>query len=237
DPAEYNLYREALYHFNTFTPEGLTTAIKACEQALDKDPNYALAHAVLARCYILRGTLYEGPRKTFPDARRHVAEALKLDENQPDAHSALAVIYMFYDWDLGAAEREVNRAIALDPNVNLTWNFQGFGLAAKGRLLEALASIRRGQELDPRSPGRWNGLAMCYNWMREYDHAAREARKALELDPNFPLAYVALGLAYVGNETPEKAIAELREALRRGHTHPRVKGMLGYAFASAGKRR
>jgi len=224
-----------MYHFNKFTPEGLTTAFKACKQALDQDPNYAIAHVALARCYTLRGALYEGPKKTVPGARLHLSEALKLDPNLPDAHAALAVIYLFHDWDWAAAERELDLALALDPGVQLTWNFRGFTQAAQGRLSEALASIRRGQELDPLSPGRRNELAMCYNWMRQYDRAIAEARKALELDANFFLAYVELGLAHVGNGMHGKAIVELQEALNRGHKHPRVKGMLGYAYASAGK--
>lgn len=236
DKEAYNLYREAMYHLNKFTPEGLTAGIKAGKQAIERDPKYALAYAVVARCYILRGALYEGPKKTFPEARTYVAEALKLDPNLPDAHAALAVIFMFDDWDWLAVERELTQSIALDPGVALTWNIKGFSLAIQGCLPEALTAIRRGQELDPLSPSRRNEIAMCYNWMGDYDRAIFELEKVLELDPNFPLAYRELGLAYIKKGMPEKAIVELEGAINRGQKHPRVKGMLGCAYAAAGKR-
>src|SRR5205807_252955 len=137
--------------------------------------------------------LYQGPRETFPEARKHLATALKLDETLADAHSTLAVIYLFHDWNWEASKRELERALALDPNVLVTRNIYGFYLAAVDRLPEALASIRRGQELDPLAPGRRHELAMCYNWMRQYDQAIAEAQKGLKLDPNFPLAYPELG--------------------------------------------
>lgn len=236
DPDAYNLYREAMYHLQKFTPEGISAGIKSGMQAIEKDPKYALAYVAVARCYVLRGSVYVGPKTTYHDVRKYVDEALKLDPNLPDAHAMLAVIYLFHDWDWSAAERELNQAIALDPTVPLTWNFLGFTQAVQDRLPNALASIRRGQELDPLSPGRRNELAMCYNWMREYDRAIAEAQKALELDPNFPLAFASIGLAYVQKGMYEEAIAEIQKALNRGQMLPGVKGMLGYAYAMAGKR-
>lgn len=235
DKEAYNLYREAMYHLQKFTPEGISAGIKSGKQAIEKDPNYALAYVAVARCYILRGALYDGPKKTYHDVLAYVGEALKLDPNLPDAHAALAVIHLFHDWDWPAAEREVKKAISLDPGVPLSWNFQGFTQAVNGRLPEALASFRRGQELDPLAPGRRNELAICYNWMREHDRAIAEAQKALELDPNFPLAYGSLGLAYIQMGRYEEAIAEMQKALNRGQMPPSIRGMLGYAYARAGK--
>ncbi|MDZ4689085.1 MAG: tetratricopeptide repeat protein, partial [Planctomycetaceae bacterium] len=236
DRDAYNLYRETMYHLGKFTPEGVAAGIKSGKQAIDKDPKYALAYSAVARCYILRGTLYEGPKKTFPDARTYVAEALKLDPNLPDAHAALAVIYLFHDWNWTATERELQQALALDPGVPLTWNFQGFSLAVQNRLPEALVAIRRGQELDPLSPARRHELAMCYNWMGDSDRAIVEAEKVLELDPNFPFSYRELGLAYLQKRMPEKAIEVLKAAVDRGQRHPRNMAMLGCAYAAAGRR-
>jgi tetratricopeptide (TPR) repeat protein len=142
---------------------------------------------------------------------------------------------MFHYWNWVAAERELNQAIALKPNEMLTWNIHGFWLAAQDRLPEALASIQRGQALDPLAAARQNELAMCYNWMRRYNDASAAAQKALDLDPDFPLAYAQLGLAHVQNGMGDKAIGELKEALARGYQHPRVLGMLGYAYAVAQK--
>ncbi len=235
DRDAYNLYRETMFHFNKFTPEGLEAGIKSGEEAIKNDPKYALAYVAVARCYILRGALYEGPKQTQLIGRNYLDQAMRLDPNLPDAHSAQAVIYMLHDWDWAAAERALERAIALDPGVPLTWNFVGFSQAVQGRLPAALAAFRRGQELDPLSPGRRNELAMCHNWMHDFDLAIVEARKALELDPNFPLAYAELGLAFVNQGQPERAIAELEAVIGRGQRHPRTLGMLGYAYAASGR--
>ncbi len=235
DPEAYRLYREAMYHFNKFRLEGLAAAIKCCKQAIERDKRFAQAYAGLARCYILQGTVHLGPRQTFPQARKCVADALKLDPDQADAHSSLGAIYLFEDWNWKEAEQELSLALRLDPNAILTWNIHGFWLAAHGRLPEALASIRRGQTLDPLAAARRNEVAMCYNWMRQHDDAIAEAEKALELDRDFPLAYAELGTALVQKGMCEKAIGELTKALERGLQHPRIKGMLGYAYAVAGK--
>ena len=107
---------------------------------------------------------------------------------------------------------------------------------AHGRLPEALATLLRGQELDPRSAARRNEVAMCYNWMRQYDKAIAEARKAIELDPNFPQNYVRIGMAQAGKGMYEEAIVELSMAIKSGQQFPGVRGMLGYVYALAGKR-
>jgi len=129
-----------MFHRNKFSLEGLTAAIQLCKQAIARDPKYALAYAALARCYIMQGAGYLGPTQTFPIARKYVAEALKLDPDQADAHAALGAIHLLVDWDWKGAERELSRARALDPNVMGVRNLYGFWLAAQGRLPEALAA-------------------------------------------------------------------------------------------------
>ncbi len=231
DHEAYLLYREGLYHLNKFSPEGLKTAIEYFERAVKKDPKYALAHVGLARSYTLLGSLHQGPRVTYQEARNHVALALKIDESLADAHSVLGVQYLFDDWNWAAAERELKQAIASDPNVPFTRNIYGFYLAAMGRLPEALVSIQRGQELDPLAAPRMYELALCYNWMRQSDQAIAKAKSALELDPNFVLAYFELGRAYTQKGMYDEAIAAMKD-----HKHPRIRGFLGYTFAMAGRR-
>jgi serine/threonine-protein kinase len=235
DKEAYNLYREAMYHFHKFTPEGLTAGIEAGKKAIAKDPNYALAYAAVARCYILRGTIFEGPKKTFPEARPYLDQALKLDPNLPEAHAALGGIYLFKDWNWVGAERELRFALSQDPNVTLARNLLGFFLVAQGRLDEALASIQRDQGLDPLAAGRWNELAMCYNAMGRYDQAIAAAKKAVDLDPNFFLAYGEWGRALSQTNQDEAAIRVLHLAVEHGKGHPRMRGLLGCAYAKAGK--
>jgi serine/threonine-protein kinase len=232
DPEAYLLYREAIYHFNKFTEEGLTTAIEYCQRALKKDPRYAPAYATLGRCYHLLGFLHRGPQETYGEAKKYLDMALKFDETLPEAHSGLGVIYLYFYRNWPAAERELKRAFELDPSVPFG-NLYGFYLGAMGRLPEALATLQRGQELDPLAALRTNEVAMCYNFMGQHDRAIAEAKKALELDPNFFLAYGELGLAYTQKGMYEEAIAALHEGLKRGRRHPRTQGLLGYAYAKA----
>jgi tetratricopeptide (TPR) repeat protein len=164
-----------------------------------------------------------------------VAAALKFDANLPEAHTALGAIHLFDDWDWQAAEHELTTAITRDPNVILNRNIYGFCLAGQGRLSEALNTIRRGQELEPLAAPRRNELAMCYNWMRRYDEAIDEAKKAIDLDPNFFLAYGESGLAHSQKHMHEEAIQELQTAVARSGGHPRMRGLLGYAYATAGQ--
>jgi tetratricopeptide (TPR) repeat protein len=234
DAEAYDLYRQALLHFNRFTRQGLADAIDLCNRAIARDQKFALAHATLARCHILRGTLYEGVNNTFTDAQAAVDRAVSLDENLALAHGAQGAIHLFDTWNWPAAQREFKLAIELDPDVPITHNLYGFYLIAHGELDKALDSIKKGQELDPQSAARRNELAICYNAMGRYREAIAEAREALKIDENFPLAYVQLGHAYIGDGMPEKAIEELTAAIVRGHQYPHVKGMLGCAYAAAG---
>jgi eukaryotic-like serine/threonine-protein kinase len=236
DPEAYLLYREALYHWSKFSPEGIAAAVERCEQAIKKDPDYALAHAALARCYIVLGALHRGPRLTYPKAREHVARALEIDGNLPEAHSAKGVIHMHLDWDWPAAERELEQAIAVEEGGLVpSRNMYGFWLAAHGRLPAALASIRKGQEADPVTAPRRNEVAMCYNWMGNHEQAIVWAQKALEVDAKFFLAYGELGLAYSRSGEHGQAIATLEKGLGVANGQVRLRGMLGYAYAAAGK--
>jgi serine/threonine protein kinase/Tfp pilus assembly protein PilF len=236
DPEAYIFYCEGKYHWNKFTEEGLKTGIEYFERAVKKDPNYALGYVGLAHCYILSGSLYRGPRETFPEARKNLTNALAIDDTLSDAHTVLGLIYMFHDWDWPAAERELKQAVAPDPSSATALSRYGFYLAAMGRPSEALVYPQRNIDLDPQAARTRNELAMCLNWLRRYDQAIVASQRTLELDPDFPLAYAELALAHVQKGMVEEAIAELNKALNRGHKHPRVRGMLGYACAVAGKR-
>jgi eukaryotic-like serine/threonine-protein kinase len=235
NPEAYLLYREAIHHWNKFTEDGLKTAIEYCRRALLRDPNYALAYVGLAQCYVLYGNLYRGPLETFPEAKRCAEKALEIDDTLPEAHTFLGAVHLFHDWKWATAERELKLGVGSDPRT-ASLTLHGFCLAALGRLSEALAAFRRGQELDPLAPAHRNELAMCYNWLREYDHAIAEAQRALDLDPNFPLAHAELGMARVQSGMVDDAIAALLQAITLGQKHPSIKGMLGYAYAAAGRR-
>jgi eukaryotic-like serine/threonine-protein kinase len=232
DPEAYLAYREAMGHWNKFTEDGLKAAIVCCKRALAHDPEYALAYAGLAQCYVLLGNLYLGPRETFAEARRCALRALGIDNNVQAGHTFLGAVYLFHDWNWALAERELAQGESADP---AALTLYGFCLAALGRLREALEALKRGQELDPLRAAHRNELAMAYNWMGQFDLALNEAQKAFDLDPTFPLAYAELGVACVQLGRAADAIARLERVLELGEKHPSVQGTLGYAYAAAGK--
>jgi TolB-like protein/Tfp pilus assembly protein PilF len=237
DPDAYLLYREAVYHFNNLSPPELEIAIDYCKRAIEKDPNYALAHARLGRCYLALGSIHRGPRVMFPEARKHFFNALKIDSTLPDAHAGLGMIHLFLDWNWSEAQRELKQGIDLDENMP-SWNpsYYGFYLAAMGQLPEALASTRQSQELDPLAAAPRNHLAMCYIWMRNYDRAIIDAQKAIELSPNYGLVYRDLGLAYTQKDLHEKAVEALQQGSKLTRGHLWLRGLLGYTYVRAGQR-
>jgi serine/threonine protein kinase/tetratricopeptide (TPR) repeat protein len=232
DPEVYFLYREGMHHINKLRPEEQLRGKEYFERALKKDPNYAPALMGMARADVTLGSTILGARQTHPGAKKLLLRVLATDDTLADAHAALAMVYMVHDWDWPAAERAAKRAFELGSPLPM----YGFWLMTHGRPKEALPVLQRGQALDPLSAPRIIELAICYNSMREYDRAVVWARKAIDLDPALVIAYGHLGKALVHQGMHEEAIAQLQKAvsLRKGLPHPR--GMLGYAYAKAGRK-
>ncbi|MFO0813920.1 MAG: protein kinase [Gemmatales bacterium] len=236
DPEAYLLYREAMYHWNKFSEEGLSTAIEYCQRALRRDPEYSLAYVGLARCYNVLGNIFRGPRETFPESRKCLTIALSLDNTLPETHANLGTIYLFHDWDWPAAERELKQAIKLGLDHPIDQTLYGFYLAAMGRPTEALSFIRRALQLDPQAARAWYELTMSNNWLGQFEEAITNARKAIELDPSFPFAYVELATAYALSGLMTEAVSILEKQIQAGQRHPRVRGTLGYVYALSGQR-
>src|SRR5439155_16948111 len=138
------------------------------------------------------GAIHRGLRQTHAEATQNYQKALAIDNSLAEPHAGLAGVHLMHDWHWPAARRELDTALALDPADACAWETDCFYQAAFGRLPEALGSAQRALELDPQSARTSHVLAMCYNWLKQYDRAAAEARRMLDLDPNFPLAYVEL---------------------------------------------
>jgi TolB-like protein len=149
----YQLYLKGRYHANQATAAGLKKGIEYFQQAIDQDPNYALAYAGLADAYGgLGGLIYQPPSETLPKAKAAAMKALELDETPAEAHAALAMIEWFSDWDWPSAEREFKRAIELNPNSATSRSRYLAGLMCRARFDESIAEGERAQELDPLLP-------------------------------------------------------------------------------------
>jgi len=194
----YQLYLTGRYHLNRLTDDGFLKGREYFGQAIDKDPNYALAYVGLADSYnMLSGWNALPPKEGFPKARVAATKALELDDELAEAHTALGTVKLFYDWDWQGAEREFRRAIEINPSYADAHQMYSFYLSATGRFDEALAEMRRAQELEPFSLVKIAGIGEILYFQHQYDQAIEQYQKALEMDPNSGFAHWAIGNAYV----------------------------------------
>jgi eukaryotic-like serine/threonine-protein kinase len=237
NPEAYRLYLQGRYWWNKRTGDGLNKGIEYFQQAIDKDPTYALAYTGLADCYDLL-PLYANvpPKDAFPKAKEAALKALEIDDTLAEAHASLARIKAEYDWDWSGAEREFRRATQLNPSYATAHQWYGDVLETMGRLEEAIAEYKRALELDPLSLVINRNLGLVFYFARRYDQAIEQLRKTLEMDPNFALAHLDLGLAYVQKSMYKEGIAEFEKELVVSPGNPYALSGLGYAYAVAGRR-
>ena len=233
DPAAHEQYLRGRYHLNRVTPSELTKAIEYFEHATRKDPVYALAYAGLANAYNYLGWLGGVAGEVFPQAKRAAVRALEIDETLAEAHAVLGYAATFYDWDWATAERELDRAIALNPNYAEGYLHHSWYLGSQERHEEARAAIVRASELDPLSLVIRANMANYYHWKRDYDGALAQTRRALELSPKLPLALLFSGMAYCGKEQYDDAARDFAQLVELAG--PGFKGYLGYSCAKAGR--
>jgi TolB-like protein/Flp pilus assembly protein TadD len=203
------------------------------EQAVSIDPNYAPAYAGLADYYWANVEL--PPRVTIPKAKEYALKALKLDPNLAHAHTALAGIKFYADWDWSAADREFQRAIEINPSDAEAHRTHSDSLSALGRHEEALAEIRRAQQLDPLSTLTQVDVGWAFYFARQYGSAVEQCRQALELDPHSDNAYDCLGSGYLAQGRHEQAIAAFKRAVALSGGDPARRVGLARAYALAGR--
>ncbi|HVH89465.1 MAG TPA: protein kinase [Terriglobales bacterium] len=202
------------------------------EQAISIDPNYAPAYAGLADYYW--GNLQSPPLQTMPKAEDYALKALNLDPTLAHAHVSLGSIRFYADWNWEEAEKELKRAIELNPSDADAHHMYSVYLSALGRSDEALAELRRAQELDPLYVWTQITQGFAYYFAHQYDTAIRQCRRALELEPNSAGAYDCLGLAYLAKGSYLQAIAACQRAVEFSSNDPaRIVG-LGRAYALSG---
>ena len=213
-PEAYLAYVRGRYFWNRRNEDSLKTAIGYFEQALKEDPAYASAYSGLADSYFYRGYAFGrlAPGEAMPKAKAAASKALDLDESLADAHTSLALVRLFYDWDWPGAEREFRRAIQLDPGYATAHHGYSVFLAAMHRNDESVAEAKRALEVDPLSLPVNNVVGLMLSVAGRYDEAIQQYRKALELDPNFAMAHGNLATAYEAKGMEEQAIEEYLKA-------------------------
>ncbi len=214
-PDAYQAYSKGRFFWNKRTEEDLKKAIGFFQQAIDKDPDYALAYDGLADSWVPLGWYgYMSPSETFPHARSAVTRALALDDSLAEAHTSLAFVKLYSDRDWVGAESEFRRAIELNPNYANGHHWYAEFLSLVGRHKEAIAESQRARELDPLSNIINTWVSSRYYFARQYDQAIQEGRNAVEMDPSFAPAHLVLGNAYEQKGMLKEAIAEFEKATR-----------------------
>ena len=232
----YQLYLKGRHQWNKRTIESLKAAAEFYNQAIEKDPGFALAYSGLAETYVLFQN-YEvmSSADSLPRAKAAALRALELDESLAEAHTALGWYYAVYEFDWAAGERELRRAIELNPNYGTAHQWLSEMLDRTKRFDEGLAAIKRAQESDPLSPIISFVAGVHFYYTRDYDAAIRGFNQTLSLRPDFPVAHAGLCWAYERKGDLQAAIPSCRKAaeLTQGSFE---KAYLSLVLARAGQR-
>ncbi len=233
----YQLYLKGRFYWNKRTGEGLKKSVEYFNQAIEQDQNYALAFAGLAESYVIfSGFAVSTPQEAYPKAKAAAKKALELDETLAEAHAALGLELLAYEWNAAESSREFQRAIELNPNYATARHWYGNqNLLYTGRFEEAIVEMRRAQELDPLSLVINTDLGDTYFYARQYDKAIEQLRKTIEMDQSFYYAHYELGMALEMKGAYAEAIAQYQRA-RGLNNDPRVPALLGHALAASGRR-
>ena len=233
----YQLYLKGRFYWNKRTADALQKAIEYFQQAIDKDPRFALAYVGLADCYVVPANRLP-PHESMPKAKASAMKALELNERLAEAHTSLARALGSYDWDWVNAEKEFKRAIELEPRYAVAHQWYGDYLALMGRQNEAIAEKKLALELEPLSLIVNFELGLGFYFNRDYDHAIEQLRKTLELEPNFPPANNFLPAAYEQKRMYAESLASFTKAnsLAIGSEWTLSKGGLGHLYAVMGKK-
>jgi serine/threonine protein kinase/tetratricopeptide (TPR) repeat protein len=237
NPEAHEAYLAGRFYWNKRTAEGLFKSIAYFEQALAKDPGYALAYAGLADSYhALPELTAVAVGEALPKARTAALKALELDDSLAEAHSALATVKEDYDWDWAGAEQQYKRAIELNPGDATTRVFYSNLLLELGRLTEALSEARTAQHLDPLSLRANDNLSAVLHFSGEYEQCINQCMKTLELDPLSSQAHRHLGQAYAQKQLYGEAIKELEKAKELSRGNDETLSELGYVLAISGSK-
>ena len=238
DVEAYRLYLKGRHHWNRWTEDGFYKAIEYFQQAVEKDPSYALASTGLADSYVLLGwNSYLPPKDAFPKARMAAIEALRLDPDLGEAHTPMAAVLWLHDWQWPEAKMEFKRSLALNPANPTASHWYAECLMTMGCHEEAIARMKNSQELDPLSLIINVAIGWSFYMARRYDDAIEQLRRTVELDPNYPVTYWILGLLLRKMGRYELAITEGEKGVKLSGGSSLMSAAVAQTFATAGRRK
>jgi serine/threonine protein kinase len=235
----YQLYIQGRYYWNKRTDEGLKQALDYFQRAIDLDADYALAYVGLADAYNFLGAFGLGvlpPMEAHPKARTAAMNALAIDNALAEAHTSLAFVMLYYDWDWLKAEREYKQAIETNPKYALAHQWYSHLLMASGRTNEAISEATRAHELEPASLSTNMNVGWQFYFAHQYEQAIAGFRKTLDLDPGFMQAHWALGRTYAQKQMFSESIKSLQEAVSLSGGGQVYSSALGFTYAISGQK-
>jgi serine/threonine-protein kinase len=237
--AAYENYLKGRYYLNKRTPPAISKGLDYFSRAIEEDSALALAYTGLADAYsILGSTEYciMPARVARPRAKTAALKAIQLDENLAEAFTSLANIQLFYEYDRESAEKNFRRAIELNPNYATARHWYSLYFMSSGKFEEALAEIRKAQEIDPISPIINMDVGSILQYARRYDESIRQVQEVLELDEHFVIAYVVLAFNYDLKDMHKEAIATIQKAREIAGDFPMILAAVGYVLGKAGEK-
>ncbi|HJZ80857.1 MAG TPA: hypothetical protein VKD91_10945 [Pyrinomonadaceae bacterium] len=233
----YQLYLQGRYFWNKRSSENLKKATDLLKAATEKDPNFALAYAGLADCYVV-SYYYVGerPRELMPLAKTYAARAIELDPTLAEPHTTLGFAAWLLDWDKAGAEKEFRRAFELNPNYPTAHQWYSRYLRATGRLDEAFGQIKRAEELDPLSLVIINNVAENYVDRGDLNSATRECQRMISLDSSFWAAHQTLSIVLIKQGRYDEALAEAQKSTQLSTRGNASLALLGHVYGRLGRR-
>ncbi len=240
NPDAYQLYLKGRFYWNKLTPKDLRQSLEFYQQAIDKDPAFALAYVGISDTYMVLGIpdVMLGvipPQESVRKARNAADKALEIDPTLAEAYASRAhVKWKERDW--AGADEDFKHSIELNGNYSNAHRFYAIYLVSMGRSEEAVREVRRSEELEPLSVSVKAHVAFIFYFARRYDEAVDAGKKAVELDAMSPVAHQRLGSAYEQKGMFPEAIAEFQKAVDGSNRVQLAVTSLAHAFALAGKR-
>ena len=236
DLEAYTLYLKGRQLWNRRTEEALRLGLRHFERALERDPQYAMAHSGVADSYCILGfyTVLP-PEEAFPKAKAAALRALQLDPRLSEARPTLAYVNMYHEWNWEEAERQFRTAISSNPGYATAHQWYGNFLSLMARDDESFAEFAKAVTLDPLSSLKLGALGWSYYFARRFDDAVAQCRRALELDPQLAVAHLWLGLGLDGAGLAQEAIGAYEEAVRLTRGEPLALAFLTHGLARAGR--
>ena len=241
DPEAFELYLRGRSYWNKRDRVNIQKAIDLFRQAIDRDPVFGQAYARLADCYVVMNSVAYSSmsaKEAMTRAESAARQALEIDDMLPEAHTSLGVVQLRYHWNWAEAEKELKRAIEIDPRYAPAHYWYSHLLAVTGRKDEAIAQSEMARDLDPFSPLVLMNLARTYYRVRDYDRAIELLEKTRDEHPdNSSIPYV-LGYVYFQKGMYQEAIKIFEEIATRNDGRDKwlAAAPLGYGYAKAGRR-